>query len=1577
MNTNHHNHTAAGAPRRGSVLIFALAILAVLALLGATYVTRSNLDRVSAEAAVRRNTLSQQPEIAINHAGALLTADLFGNKLVTKATPFSVEGQDVETTGGTSSGSIRIWPSMFEDGEHWDYPSVDEIDYTRNGTAPAGYEYLDGYTFARAVTETDSILDEEVRPQAKLRYDPAIGAYQTARPDDAWLAATEPVRYDGLEPVGSYVGGWDSWPQISNIRSAYSWDGNADGDGNGAWVRGDGRYADLARFFNTVPASTRDRGDPSADLLDRANEAAPFYNPVEAADEVILGPAPRRYNSSLLGVEQREIYRFQMQHLAERFEIGNSYNPDSDIAEFEPVDERFWADTDGDGRPDARWSIIDALDGQGDMRWVVAMRIADSSAAVNVNTSIEGLPTATGGTSEWQVYGDGATPMDIELSKLFLEASTNTSASSAASGTSLNHPDVQSITPGYVSAGLRRHFLQGLGLTTDMVESTDPFTSSMANFFDTPSAGETDNSGLRDFIGWKPGIDDDFGYLDDVTDFPTTRAQREAYWRLYASRPNAPFISGGRRYSLKEEIDLRANLGANYPGVKSIETNFDGPDAGTFDSRLPGALDDDYPDRLSLGPMRSSESSNAVSRTERMNVDLPDPGISAGDYEQIDRILRIQRDVRRSLTVASGASARSVVPALGEREVLPGRLKPLVNAGSWTDNGGGQYGFQSTLDVREAFEAFTWALAPLAANRPLMGALASNWVNKYESELARNPAYHYGGGQFAAGPRGPAEAWATDSGAGPNSGPTYALFRAASLAVNLKDAVDREFIGSAPVDVPTIARLIPTPVTDQVFTNEQLAGATLMTTRFAQGDIDDADNPTGAGAVNGTPVIPTPFVDQRFGVSFVGLDRQPFISEAFAFCMYQYGPVTGSAGSLPASVDINAGGPETSHAIIAVELINPWDSPIDLSTYSLMLTDGTYTFTLEDLNGVILPGERHVVIGHNAAGNAEALLSVDDLEANIAAATTERVETVEEIDTTFVDWDRADTAVLLYQNNPDGGQLLVDRMRNPGDTDFPAAKPDDTVSMVVVDFPTTAPLQDQYGAWYAFASNLSRSSEFPTTGSFPATVLERPGLNAVHVASTDDSVGNEGWHVSPPSAISHFQILQNDPPADLADALTLGTMNAAGGTESVPLVNFQLFVPNAPLVALSELGQISAFAHTYRHSSADAPTVGAQDANPASRWTTVSEQLGESYHLNYDGNASAVPTTAAAANPYLGVLDPTRFILGADGDLNVSSASPDPIADLPDALAVPLALRVFDAFEVLADNLANNNALVEGRININTAPKRVLATLPLVLPVDYTTNAIATNLTNLTTVNAYARLNAILQYRDQLGTNWNSTTNQIGWDDADTTAQSVPSQLTGLAGLRNRYIGSAAQAAVADVNESHRYSRGFSSAGELAILGAWTTGANSPQPTATAGQAGFLELAIGGSDNSLNANQRNALDVRRPESGFAFDGSNFEGADDVEERLALYRAVSNLTSSRSDVYHVWYIARAYSPAAIESVEIDPMLTTDDQRAELLNDLPIAYQERGFVVLDRSNVRRPTDRPRVLLRVVLESEQATN
>ncbi len=301
----------------------------------------------------------------------------------------------------------------------------------------------------------------------------------------------------------------------------------------------------------------------------------------------------------------------------------------------------------------------------------------------------------------------------------------------------------------------------------------------------------------------------------------------------------------------------------------------------------------------------------------------------------------------------------------------------------------------------------------------------------------------------------------------------------------------------------------------------------------------------------------------------------------------------------------------------------------------------------------------------------------------------------------------------------------------------------------------------------------------------------------------------------------------------------------------------------------------------------------------------------------YDsGISGAFPFDQADANPYIGTLDPTRFILNDPmGDMAALSG-------LPDTMAIPLALRVFDCFWPMS----TPSFLAQGKININTAPREVLEALPLVSPAFPLSVG-----TTMMTAGVFERLEDMLRYRD-----------------AEQQEGFITSTVR-IDGLRRRASGASPRPV------------GFVSTGELAILDRW-------EPS-TPG------IVVDGAPSWLHlADRNNAIGDDGPPWEMVKDYADpsYNPINDVEERLALYRAVSNIVTTRSDVFLAWFIVRGYEPAAIEQIPIKG--ASDNDRLEAMDDTSVplrpAYESRWLVVFDRSNVRRPTDRPEVLFKVEL-------
>ncbi|MEQ9095139.1 MAG: hypothetical protein RIE32_02630 [Phycisphaerales bacterium] len=92
-----------------------------------------------------------------------------------------------------------------------------------------------------------------------------------------------------------------------------------------------------------------------------------------------------------------------------------------------------------------------------------------------------------------------------------------------------------------------------------------------------------------------------------------------------------------------------------------------------------------------------------------------------------------------------------------------------------------------------------------------------------------------------------------------------------------------------------------------------------------------------------------------------------------------------------------------------------------------------------------------------------------------------------------------------------------------------------------------------------------------------------------------------------------------------------------------------------------------------------------------------------------------------------------------------------------------------------------------------------------------------------------------------------------------------------------------------------------------------------------------------------------AIDQGVSGGGFLDDGI----ADDYDEQLALYNGVANSVTVRSDVYAIWFVMHGYAREDVEGLRPDDPMVPSVSR-------------RYLIVVDRSNVRRAGDKPRVLL-----------
>ncbi len=1598
--------------RRGSVIVLAVGVLAILAIVAVSYTVAVRNDRQGAQTYEAEAVTTGQQRVVADKIGEILTADLFGNKRVTRDVPPFIDASG-EPASPTAAGAIRLWPTMFEDGEYSDYPWVDGD--------PATHSFL------------TSLVGEPFtgNPGAVLAPGTFFGVAR--QQDDAWLASSEPVA-----STGAIADPWDTWPQITNLRSMYRLAPNPSNPSAKVWVREDGRFADLGRMFLSDRALASGKPDADADLTLFEDDV-----PSNAFSVMESGPA--------LGRNQ-QVFDFQINamgnhdgssgSIAEFYGGGTDPNPNRAFP-YEPIDERFWADADGDLRPDSRWQVLDALGSLGGLRWVVACRIIDSSGQINVNTALEGglnnpgpsninfaptLPMAGALEPTITVTSllGGMTPADVDLFRLLR------------------------------TADKAERNLDSIGVWADTASGGRDLLE--VDYFDPLAPAATAPAGSQARTAWRRHVDDSLRLTDLLNEVRLAQynipggadpahplryppASGQANWRFLAEERSeayrgfgaAPFEreSFARAYQLTDEIDLKTYWGVNNDKILSnIERTFD-------DGYLPAQVNTlESPGSPAgtpvyhVGPLRSAH----LLANERSFQRVAGPTGNTPFARPTPNDLR--DDVRRHLTTYNGVGDFSPVPLLNTAlEGAPPRLAfgdrvsnrkiRLLDFPVNTSAGADQEQRKFDL-IRRSFESFAWALAPLATgssvtDRPLVPPLEPNDVG-FGAQTADK---HYGGG-----PGGPATKIGLD--ASVDMGASYATLRAASLAVNLADAMDNNLPAATATDptieTSTVARLfniVQTDPTRAPAMAPDVAGVLELGVRFGHGDLgtNGAANPT---------LLPARYIGQPGnGVTLIGLDRQPFLRGAAIFAAYENRGVEGQTLSPvdPSSEDrpleINPDDPaQQLGSIFAVELANPWPQRLNVAEFRVaMATDaGWYEFMIDSAaaggGSIIEPGTSAMFFVSVTTSTGQAAWDpVKDLwEAEVVAAGGTGAQPPRQVTADPILRDVTTGAEITtfdpvpFQNFRSGGTrpgvvmlfarnsasltepgYLIDRLTTDDTDDFPAVH----TGVVQVPAPAGLPLGRRWQGRIASAGNIRRANDSPTIeqAGFPAYIVERPADN-LQTRYTGPLA--DGWYLS-------WESPGADPGAAalLSGAATgyVDPMAGYGQADPAPayMPSVQMFVPNGPLVSPSELALIGAYTHLFVHTTPAAMTLTetmlAANTTLAGEgsWQTIGEQLGLDAHVAYD---SAAAPSGTNRNPYLGLLDPTRFTLsslpppgGATG-LGVLGG-PTGQARLPDSLTIPLAARIFDCFEAL--DLPTG--LAQGRMNVNTAPVRALRMLPWMSPwFEVKNNAsttpgypfageIADASGNAGAIfNRADRAFALADYRDAgfdallpgNASHFNATTANRG--DASRQGQTNLTALRGV-GVRN----------------NARPQPGLVGAGELTLLARWNTDWNNQPvpgdastfaPLAGVTYSTFAEAGVADTGGmrrnsgqpttpAINTNgvvDTDALLDIRPNTG-ATVGPNFRAfdpVDDAEERLTLFRSLANVVSTRSDVFTAWFVIRGYDPRRIAAVEI-PMSGNDDFRVrESLNQLQPAHESRWLAVFDRSNVRSPVDRPRLLM-----------
>ncbi|MGP1345232.1 MAG: hypothetical protein ACTS3F_01010 [Phycisphaerales bacterium] len=1037
----HARAALADRSRRGVVIILALAVLAIISLAALSYMTVVRSDRVSSVVVAERAGFERQPQAVIDEIGALLTADLFGQKVVTQDVP-----RNIRIFGSTYPN----WPRPFEDNESWDYPHADTW-------------FLADSNNARVLTA------DEDNPEDRI-----------AQPDDAWLASTEP-----LWDITANLGNLDRtkvWLQVSNINSGYRWDPNE--GANGAWVRRDGKFVDLGQYFSKAIEPDANPGvffgnprvdflgDPSTPEADRGlaigPEAGVFYKP-GTGDSALYNNNNPLSNNSLNSTVVFDL------PLSEMTLIGDN-DFDTGPGVLDHADTRLWVDTDGDIRPDARWTQIDALGSLAGLDWFVAARIIDASGLLNYNTALEfsyaGQNLAAGPTNKLPGTfldldprtSNGLTPADVDFFGLIYEMTggdnqvLNNIFDLGPTPPTKRIPvrnDLFTFPGDPETAGItgidafEDHLYNGLGLSA-FYASADNAADALLNPaavdppFDAPtvfnpgSAGFGQNtwrthdeglparSGLLTIPNYTQLIQPTFGLPDHATavaafggNFTTTlsntptnptltQSQRRAFYEWGILPGDRSPLTPPRRYPVSDLIDLRAFWGTNSDALSAIEKRIDGPEGiettGGATAYLPGG--DISDNGYSYGPVRSRQ----PSLTARLATTDGSQARARPTSEQI------YHDTRRLLTPHSGAAPFSSVPitnplhpAYRNPQI---RTKPLISRPLTTNK-----------QTEELFNAFVWALAPQIARlsntavsqndvpQAWRGDATVPYLDDGAPILTADPQAHYGGGILdeidATNLPGPAtRLWNNGNGfVNQPVGASYAIRAALALTANTIAASRSD----DPNAKPLIVRFYPQGVSlppGEGTPDEAIAAGQIQREAFtnaATGETIPVEVLTGRLTYGDLPqqfpndqTLPQFYLgNANAGITVVPFTRQPFLIGAYSLAVYENdeGVELNTDGSANIAIDPQL--PQNRFgSIFAVEIGNPFDTTINLDDIEIQIQ------VAKQISGGATR-LRMSLVGQNILPGARAIFYVQTDPANFANASPRAAATMDEVRT---DW---------------------------------------------------------------------------------------------------------------------------------------------------------------------------------------------------------------------------------------------------------------------------------------------------------------------------------------------------------------------------------------------------------------------------------------------------------------------------------------------------------------------------------------------------------------------------------------------
>ncbi len=682
--------------RRGTVLLMVVGVLALMSIVAVVYVTIGQADRRGAAALVREQRLDDQSKAIADYITTIIGDDVTAVQTV------------IDPTGATLT--VR---------EAWDGASFDNNTRTTPTT-----------------------------PQ--IRFDPV------GQGTDPWLADPEPtwLRYVRADPardtsgVRRYLNAMD-WGQISNISP-------------------DGRFVNLGNLRNNFlaePGRGKDAdGRPRTTWGLTLNQRAPGAGAYRVGTPANQTPV-RRDNGTTIAVTMTPVAQVYNDPSEWSTRLVNAFRPIKEVdtrgnapgAGQLPIAAQTigapeflsnqWADCDGDGMADSKWTdLVDTtnpltprpvLNADGQIRWVVAARIIDLSGLVNVNTAGDLCAPLPGNGTGNDLYPLGLTPGDVDLRSLLTMRTLFDMYGNDDVYSLYEQPLLNPAPPSDYSDGFD-------GTPYDATSARDAGFAGYTALRRALNTGQVARGAIDVTSGGDViGRDDKYKFFERLSAPEGTRRVGVGYESMF-------------QFGIADQAELLTYWGTNDPSVTSalettVDNRWDNGSVGSPQSRL--------------GPLRS----NRPLSVERGGVGnfypLPQTGparIVNNGAPDDDALLKAATDVRHLLTTVSGSRPIISTPVSG-----PG--VPITSNEVAAD----VYDLLERGDVPRIFMAYAQALLPWSSvattgtNGQDPWAVEGTDRTTSKSDQIRTLSYGH-------------------------RGPELPLWMSAFMAVNLKDAYDTD-----------------------------------------------------------------------------------------------------------------------------------------------------------------------------------------------------------------------------------------------------------------------------------------------------------------------------------------------------------------------------------------------------------------------------------------------------------------------------------------------------------------------------------------------------------------------------------------------------------------------------------------------------------------------------------------------------------------------------------------------------------------------------------------------------------------